>query len=121
MDFFWDKNGWEIKISAQLKTTIKIKTGEKKHYIKRKTSYTTSLYKDIDVIFTVRFGKFKTSIGEEIITYYLETDLTNEYFTHFYEGCGFTAADRKRNENVKIKESLNRVLTTQIAENSELV
>lgn len=108
---YTDKNGDEIQIGDMIKTTVNVKSGERKD---GKHRYNT--YQDIEVVFTVSFRNFGNGCW-----WFISTDQTVSYKTGFYSGVGRLKSERDANESVAVTDSLNRVLNEFIAAKSEIV
>lgn len=112
---FRDKNGRVIRVGDVVKRTAEFRTGILVSNGGRgKKRETFARYSTMEVLCTVKFGLFKRYIGEEIITYYLETDATTSYDSYFW--C-FSNKDLPD----KAVENLSDMLSTKTATQCEVV
>lgn len=98
-----DKNCNEIYEADIVKVVTNEKVGENRHG-RGKSSYTTSVYSDIESIGVVKYGKCSYPF-DKVSTYYVDTDNNVRYDTYFY-------ADKPSDGTTKINNIIRRPLET---------
>lgn len=106
---FVDKNGVEIKPGDVVRFVSDECVGEAKG-----RRGTRSVYKEIEIIGTVRLGLFKTVSSGELYTYWIDTDQTIKYPTYFF---AIRARDLPRMYTAK----MSRALSTGVAAKCEVL
>jgi len=115
-----DKNGTEINIGDKLKLEIEVQVGSR--WVGRGRNRCSFPIKEKKIIiFDVEYGLFKTTFTGEIITWYLTTDEKESYNSTFWSGCGRTQSEKRANESRPVTFSLDRVLSSSLAQSSEIL
>lgn len=120
---FTDKNGVPLKEGEYVSIVINVVVGEERHRNGRNSrSFSTySIRADKEVVFQLQFGWFKTIHDGEVFTWWLYTDSSQTYNTHFWAGLGYTKAQKAANEWTPYTTNNSRILSKSLAQRCELV
>jgi hypothetical protein len=110
---FIDKNGNEIETGNIIKFTANERVGERTSGSGKKRNV-FAIYGDVEIIGAIEFGIYNSWLHKKIRTFYITTDQTISYFTHFWQ-------THPRDPLKETKRELTRPLSEEIALTCEII